>query len=60
MINQVVKELIESDYENGYKEEIEALSDEDLAQEMYWDACLDEYYTQEEVLVAVKAFRNVQ
>jgi len=60
MINEIVKELIENAYENGYQEEIEAMTDEDLAFEMVWDPGLDEDYTFEDILVAVKEFRNVQ
>lgn len=64
MLKQLVEEMISSAYENGYEAEIKDMTDEELAQDILYyldgEFTLDSPYTEAEILVAVKEFRNVQ
>lgn len=63
-LKKLVEEMISSAYENGYEPEIKNLTDEDLASDIYYyfdldETKIDEFFTLEEVLAAVKEVRNV-
>lgn len=61
-LKELVEEMISSAYENGYEPEIKNLTDEELAQDILYyldgEFALDRPYTEEEILAAVKEFRN--
>ena len=62
-LKELVLEMIANAYENGYEAEIKDLSDEDLAQDIYYYLDTsnnnDSPYTEANVLAAVKEIRNV-
>jgi len=57
-VYEFVVEMISNAYENGYEAEIKDLEDEYLAQDLLYSMD-DENYTYEDILAAVKEFRNV-
>ena len=55
VVKQLVIELISNAYENGYEAEIKALTDEELAWDIF-DSIEDQNITYDEVLMAVIDF----
>ena len=56
---EFVLEMISNAYENGYEAEIKDLEDEYLAQDLLFTSYETSSFTYEDILAAVKEFRNV-